>query len=135
MPETTKILGWGRCKVGTHDDIIENSCQLSVEEGQEQTANIEGGGAEGRKKAPDKYVLTYRRRLGAANEVEPGYTENFGNVEVEPENEGAVGVILKNVSEHIAVGFDSTDGTVATYTYKTRGEKNSSGKLTDVELT
>ena len=135
MPNTTKILGWGRCKVGDHDDIIENSCQLSVEEGQEQTANIEGGSFEGRKKAPDTYILTYRRRLGAANEVTPGYTENFGNVTVEPENDQAVGVTLKSVSEHIAIGFDSTDGTVATYTYKTKGSTDSNGQLTDIELT
>ncbi len=135
MPEATKILGWGRCKVGDYDDIVENSCQLSIEEGQEQTANIEGGTFEGRKKAPDKYILSFRRRLGSSSEVEPGFTENFGDIEVEPENENAVGVKLKSVSEHIAIGFDSTDGTVATYTYKTKGMKDANGKLTDLQLT
>lgn len=135
MPETKKILGWGQCSVNGKKDIVENSTSLSVEEGQEQTANIEGGSAEGRKKAPDKYILTFRRRLGSPDEVEPGYTEDFGDVEVTPENGEAVGVKLIGVSEHIAIGFDSNDGTVATYTYKTKGMKDANGKLTDVKLT
>ena len=45
-----------------------------------------------------------------------------------------MGVKLKGVSEHIAVGFNTTDGVVATYTYKTKGEKDANGKLTDIEL-
>lgn len=135
MPEVRKVLGWGQCTVNNMNDIVENSTQLNVEEGQELTANIEGGGSEGRKKAPDKYILTFKRRLGNANEVEPGYTEEFGDIEVEPENGEAVGVKLKGVSEHIAVGFNTTDGVVATYTYKTKGVKDANGKLTDVQLT
>lgn len=134
--ETTKILGWGRCTVGDHDDIIEGSTSLTVEEGQEQEANIEGGSAEGRKKAPDKYVLTYKRRLGSASEVEIGYTENVESISVVPENDGAVGITLKNVSRHIAVGYDTTDGCVATYTFKTKGQTDPATKqLTDIELT
>ena len=135
MPEIRKVLGWGQCTVNGMNDIVDKSTQLSVEEGQEQTADIEGGSSEGRKKAPDKYILTFKRRLGNANEVEPGYTEEFGDIEVEPENGEAVGVKLKGCSEHIAVGFDTTDGTVATYTYKTKGTKDANGKLTDVQLT
>ena len=132
--ETTKILGWGRCTVGDHDDIVEGSTSLSVEEGQEQEANIEGGSAEGRKKAPDKYILTYRRRVGSASEVEVGFTENVESVTVTPENDGAVGVTLSNVSRHVAVGFDSTDGLVAIYTYKTKGQTNAQGQLSDIAL-
>ena len=37
----TKVLGWGKCSAGGFDDIVENSCQLSVEEGQEQESTIE----------------------------------------------------------------------------------------------
>lgn len=134
MADAVKILGWGRCSVGDHDDIIENSTSLSVEEGQEQEANIEGGSAEGRKKAPDKYILTYKRRVGSASEVKVGFTENVEEVTVTPENDGAVGVTLKNVSKHVAVGFDSTDGLTATYTYKTKGQTGQDGNLTDVQL-
>ena len=127
-----KILGWGKCTVGSHSDIVENSTSLSVEEGQEQEATIEGGEAEGRKKAPDKYILTYNRRVGSASEVEVGFTEDGGDITVTPENSGAVGVSLKGCTKHVAVKFDSTDGLVAVYTYKTKGATDSSGKLTDI---
>ena len=52
MPDTKKILGWGKCTIDGKNDIIEGSASLSVEEGEEQEALIEGGSAEGRKKAP-----------------------------------------------------------------------------------
>ena len=133
MPNVVKVLGWGKCSAGGFDDIVENSCQLSFEEGQEQEANIEGGEAEGRKKAPDKYILTFNRRIGDASEVaDLGYTESIESVSVVPENVGAVGCTLVNPSKHIAVKFDSTDGLVAVYTYKTKGATNASGKLTDI---
>lgn len=129
---TTKVLGWGRCSIDGHDDIVEDSTSLEVEEGDEQEANIEGGTAEGRKKNPDKYALTYNRRIGSAAEVEVGYTENAGDVTVTPENTGAIGVTLKNCSRHIAVKFDAKDGLVAVYTWKTKGATDDKGKLTDI---
>ena len=129
---TTKVLGWGRCSVDGHDDIVEDSTSLEVEEGDEQEANIEGGTAEGRKKAPDKYSLTYNRRIGSASEVQVGYTENAGDVTVTPENAGAVGVTLKECSRHISVKFDAKDGLVAVYKWKTKGKTDSAGKLTDI---
>lgn len=136
MAETKKVLGWGRCTVknaGTsYNDMIENSTQLSVEEGQEQEATIEGGTAEGRKKAPDKYTLTHNRRIGNASEVEVGYTEDAGDVEVIPENVGAVGVKMTGVSKHVAVKYDTTDGLVAVTTYKTKGATDDEGNLTDI---
>ena len=94
---------------------------------------IEGGEAEGRKQAPDKYILTFNRRIGDASEVaDLGYTESVDNVSVVPENVGAVGCTLVNPSKHIAVKFDTTDGLVAVYTYKTKGATNAQGKLTDI---
>jgi len=131
---TRKVLGWGKCQVNDHDDIVENSTSLSVEEGQEQVANIEGGESEGRKKAPDKYILTYNRRIEDPTEVECGFTEEFGDVTVTPEKVGAAGVELKGCSEHVAVKFDSTDGLVAVYTYKTKGQTDANGKLTDIDF-
>lgn len=132
---TTKVLGWGRCSIDGHDDIVEDSTSLDVEEGDEQEANIEGGTAEGRKKNPDKYALTYNRRIGSAGEVEVGYKENAGDVTVTPENTGAIGVTLKECSRHIAVKFDTKDGLVAVYTWKTKGKTDAAGKLTDIEFT
>lgn len=129
-----KILGWGRCSADGYDDIVEGSTSLDIEEGEEQEANIEGGTAEGRKHAPDKYTLTFNRRIGSVSEIEPGYTENYGDVTVTPENTGAIGVTLKNVSKHVAAKFDSTDGLVAVYTYKTKGETDADGKLTDISF-
>lgn len=138
---SAKVLGWGACTVTNtptsgdavvHSDIVEGSAQLSVEEGQEQEATIEGGTAEGRKKQPDKYTLTYNRRIGTAAEVTPGYTENAGSVAVAPAAVGAIGVTLTGVSKHVAVKYDSTDGLVAVYTYKTKGATNAAGALTDV---
>ena len=132
MPETQKVLGWGRCSADGFDDIVENSTSLSVEEGQEQEATIEGGTAEGRKKAPDKYTLTFNRRVASAAEADVGYTETYASVTVTPENVGAIGVTLTNCSKHVAVKFDSTDGLVAVYTYKTKGTTDASGRLTDI---
>jgi len=128
----TKVLGWGKCSAGGFDDIVENSCQLSVEEGQEQEATIEGGSAEGRKKAPDKYTLTFNRRIGDASEAAVGFTEEVDNVVVVPENAGAIGCTLIKPSKHVAVKFDSTDGLVAVYTFKTKGTTDANGKLTDI---
>lgn len=135
MP-TTKVLGWGKCSADGFSDIIENSCQLSVEEGQEQEATIEGGSAEGRKKAPDKYILTFNRRVASAAEAAVGFTESVqAAVVVEPEAVGAIGVTLAaGCSKHVAVKFDSTDGLVAVYTYKTKGVTGANGALTDISF-
>lgn len=131
-----KIIGWGKCSVKngqtTHNDIVQGSTALSVEEGQETEALIEGGEAEARKREPDKYTLVYNRRIGSESEVEVGFVENAGDAEVIPENDGAIGVTLKSCSRSISVKFDSTDGLVAVYTYKTKGAHDSSGKLTDI---
>ena len=134
MPETKKVLGWGRCSADGHDDIVEDSTSLDVEEGDEQEAKVEGGTAEGRKKAPDKYILTYKRRVGSASEVQVGYTEDAGDVTVTPENVGAIGVTLKECSRHISVKFDTKDGLVATYKWKTKGKTDSAGKLVDIDF-
>ena len=132
MPDPVKVLGWGKCSCDGHDDIVEGSCQLSCEEGQEQEANIEGGSAEGRKKAPDKYILTYNRRVGTAAEIVPGYTENAGDVTVTPELAGAICCTLTGCTKHVAAKFDSTDGLVEVTTWKTKGQVNAEGKLTDI---
>ena len=138
MPEQ-KILGWGKnsIKIGktVYSDIVQNSTALSVEQGQEQEALLEGGEAEGRKQQPDKYTLTFSRRIGDKNEVDVGFVENGGDAEVIPENTGAVGVKLTGCSKRIDVKFDSTDGLVAVYTFKTKGAHDNTGKLTDVVLT
>lgn len=133
-----KILGWGKNSIKTVEkeyfDIKEGSTSLSVEEGAETEALIEGGEAEGRKQEPDKYTLEFERRIGEENEVEVGFVESAGDVEVIPENVGAIGVKLSSCSRRISVKFDSTDGLVAVYTYKTKGAHNDQGKLTDVTL-
>lgn len=140
-----KIIGWGKCKAKhtpagenatatEHSDIVEGSTALSVEEGTEQEALIEGGEAEARKKQPDKYVLDYERRIGSASEVTPGFTEDAGTIEIEPEQTGAVGVTLTGVSLYISLSFDSTDGLKAHYQYKTKGATDANGALTDIEL-
>ena len=131
-----KIIGWGKCSVKNgetiHNDIVQGSTSLSVEEGAEQEALIEGGEAEARKQEPDKYTLTYNRRIGKEDEVKVGFTENAGDAEVIPEQDGAIGVKLTGCSRRINVQFDSTDGLVAVYTYKTKGAHNDKGELTDV---
>ncbi len=140
-----KIIGWGKCQAKhtpsgqgatavTHNDIVEGSAALSVEEGEEQEALIEGGEAEARKRKPDKYILEYERRIGTAAEVTPGFTEDAGSVEIEPESTGAIGVSLTGVSLYISLSFDSTDGLKAHYTYKTKGATDANGALTDISL-
>ena len=139
---TTKVIGWGKCTAthtpsGTgatakdYDDIVEGSTSLSVEEGQEQEALIEGGEAEARKKQPDKYIIEFERRIGNAADVTPGFTDDAGTIEIEPELVGAIGVTLTGVSLYISVSFDTTDGLKAHYTFKTKGA-TSGGALTDI---
>lgn len=145
MSGITKIIGWGKCSAVhtpagenasavTHNDIVDGSTSLSVEEGQEQEALIEGGEAEARKKQPDKYILEYQRRIGDASEVTPGFTENAGTIKIEPPTVGAIGVTLTGVSLYISLSFDSTDGLKAKYQYKTKGATDASGALTDVTM-
>lgn len=138
MGETVKVLGWGKCSVTeakdsrTYDDIMDGSTTLEVEEGEEMEALIEGGSREGYKRKPDKYTLTYKRRIGDPAEATPGFTEDAGDVTVDPENAGAVGVTLKGCSKHVAMEFSSTDGLMATYTWKTNGTTDASGSLNDI---
>ena len=139
---TTKVIGWGKCTAthtpsGTgatakvYDDIVDGSTSLSVEEGQEQEALIEGGQAEARKKQPDKYIIEFDRRIGNASDVTPGFTDDAGSIEIEPELVGAIGVTLTGVSLYVSVSFDSTDGLKAHYQFKTKGA-NTGGTLTDI---
>lgn len=143
MAGTTKVLGWGKCSAvvtpasgtaSTFEDIVDGSASLSVEEGEEMEALIEGGEAEGRRKRPDKYILTFNRRIGDASEVtgKLGYTESVTSVQVIPELNGAIGVTLSDVSETFTVQYDTTDGLVAVYTYKTKGKTDANGKINDV---
>ena len=137
-----KIIGWGKNSnketingsSTTYDDIVINSTSLSVEEGEEQEAQIEGGEAEARKKNPDKYILESERRIDDPSEVNDvlGFTEEVDSIEVEPQEVGAVGVTLINPSRHVTVTYDTTDGLKAKYTYKTKGATDSNGKLTDI---
>ena len=142
---TTKVIGWGKCTAKhtpsgtgatatTYEDIVDGSTSLSVEEGQEQEALIEGGEAEARRKQPDKYIIEFDRRIGSASEVTPGFTDDAGTIEIEPEMVGAIGVTLTGVSQYISLSFDSTDGLKAHYQYKTKGATDANGALTDIEL-
>lgn len=133
----TKIVGWGRNTVvdsvlGSYSDIVMDSTDLSVEEGSEKEANIEGGEAEARVKAPDKYILKANRRIADETEVADvlGFTETVETVECTPDN-GGLGVKLINPSRHVALKMDTKDGLVAVYTYKTKGQTDANGKLTD----
>lgn len=137
-----KIIGWGKNSnketingsSTTYDDIVLNSASLSVEEGEEHEAQIEGGEAEARKKDPDKYILESERRIDDPSEVNDvlGFTEEVDSIEVEPQEVGAVGVTLINPSRHVTVTYDTTDGLKAKYTYKTKDATDSNGKLTDI---
>ena len=134
----TKIVGWGRNTVvdsvlGSYSDIVMDSTDLSVEEGSEKEANIEGGEAEARVKDPDKYILKANRRIADETEVADvlGFTETVETVECTPDN-GGLGVKLINPSRHVALKMDTKDGLVTVYTYKTKGQTDANGKLTDV---
>lgn len=140
---TTKVIGWGKCSVKegtgnsavTFNDIIDGSAALEVEEGEEMEALIEGGEAEARRKKPDKYTLRFSRRIGTASELDAiKQGEEDVDVELEPELAGAVGVQLDSTSKRVTARFDSTDGMVADYVYKTKGQ-STGGELTDVTFT
>ena len=138
----TKVIGWGKCSAVhtpsgtgatavTYTDIVEGSTSLSVEEGQDMEALIEGGSAEARKKQPDKYIIEFERRIGDASEATPGFTEDAGTIKIDPELVGAIGVTLSGVSLYVTVSFDSTDGLKAKYQFKTKGA-TTAGALTDI---
>lgn len=136
-----KIVGWGKCSAKetpvsgtavTYNDIKEGSASLSVEEGDVTEALIEGGEAEAIKSQADKYILEYDRRIANAAQVTPGFVENAGNIEVLPPANGAVGIKLTGVCRKITLKFDSTDGLVAHYWYKTGGVVDANGNVTDV---
>jgi len=136
-----KLIGWGKCTAKqtpasgnaiTHSDIKEGTASLSVEEGSVDEALIEGGEAEAMKSQADKYIVEYDRRIGAESEVTPGFVENAGSIEIIPPTNGAVGIRLINVCRKITLKGDSTDGLMAHYWYKTGGEMDDEGNITDV---
>jgi hypothetical protein len=136
-----KILGWGECTgintpaVGdavSYDDIVDGSASLSVEEGQEQEALIEGGVAEGRKQNPDKYIIEFDRRLGDETNIKIGFVENAGKIAIVPKNIGAVYAELDDCSRKITLKQNTQDGLVAHYLFKTKGRTDSEGNLDDV---
>jgi len=138
-----KILGWGECtskftptigNAETHDDIVDGSASLSVEEGQEDEALVEGGRAEGRKQRPDKYIIEFDRRLADGDDFAPGYEEDAGDIAIIPKNVGAVYAELKDCSCKKTLKQDSTDGLVGHYLYKTKGSTDSNGNLDDIEI-
>lgn len=132
-----KILGWGESYGKTddnvYDDIVDGSASLSVEEGQEDEALVEGGKAEGRKQRADKYIIEFDRRVGDEN-VKVGYVEDAGSVAIIPKNVGAAYAGLKGCSRKITLKQDTQNGLVAHYYYKTKGSTDSVGDLDDVEV-
>lgn len=138
MGTIRKIVGWGQntvhdSELGSYNDIVMDSTDFSVEEGAESEAQIEGGSAEARKKDPDKYILKANRRIADESEVQDvlGFTETVDSVECTPDN-GGLGVRLTEPSRHVALKMNAKDGLVAVYTYKTKGQTDGNGKLTDV---
>lgn len=136
--KVTKIMGWKDCEIETPDNILDDikqgSTSLSREEGQTTEAKVESGENEGVDKEPDKYILTCDRRIGPDEEVKPGFKDNAGEVEVRPRRKGARSVMLTGVSQDISVKYDSTDGAVVTYTWKTKGAVDEDGNLTDISI-
>lgn len=136
-----KIIGWGKCSAKQTpvsgdptiwSDIKEGTASLSVEEGNVDEALIEGGEAEAIKSSADKYIIEFDRRIGAAADVTPGFVENAGSIEIIPPTDGAIGIRLTGVCRKITLKGDSTDGLMAHYWYKTGGEQDSNGNITDV---
>lgn len=136
----TKVMGWkdNEVVVGTgetavvYDDIKQGSTSLDREEGQTEEALIESGEAEGVYKAPDKYILKFDRRIDTTEEVTPGFKDEGEDVEVKPKRKGARTVKLTGCSRTISVNYDTTDGVVAHYEYKTKGAVDENGNLTDI---
>lgn len=139
-----KILGWGECtskftpsaggNAETHDDIVDGTASLSVDEGQEDEALVEGGRAEGRKVRPDKYIIEFDRRLEDGDDFAPGYVEDAGDIAIIPKNVGAVYAELKDCSCKKTLKQDSQNGLVGHYYYKTKGSTDSNGNLDDVDI-
>ena len=142
MANRTKVMGWkdNEVIVGTgnnavtYDDIKQGSTSLNREEGQKEEALIESGEAEGVYKAPDKYIIAFDRRLDTTEEVTPGFRDSNVTVAVKPKKVGARTVQLTGCSEDISIKYDSTDGVVAHYEYKTKGAVDSDGNLTDITV-
>ena len=142
MANRTKVMGWkdNEVVVGTgndavtYDDIKQGSTNLNREEGQKEEALVESGKAEGVYKGPDKYILEFDRRLDTTEQVSPGFRDSNVTVAVKPKKAGARTVQLTGCSEDISIKYDSTDGVVAHYEYKTKGAVDSDGNLTDITV-
>ena len=142
MANRTKVMGWkdNEVVVGTgnsavtYDDIKQGSTSLDREEGQKQEALIESGEAEGVYKSPDRYIIAFDRRLDTTEEVSPGFHDSGVPVAVKPKKAGARTVQLTGCSEDISIKYDSTDGVVAHYEYKTKGAVDADGNLTDITI-
>lgn len=142
MAKRTKVMGWkaNEVVVGTgndavtYDDIKQGSTSLDREEGQTEEALIESGEAEGVYKAPDKYIIAFDRRVDTTEEVKPGFKDNNETVEVKPKRKGARTVKLTGCSCTVSVKYDTTDGVVAHYEYKTKGAVDDDGNLTDITI-
>lgn len=136
--KVVKIMGWKDCEVEQgdtiYDDIKQGTTSLSREEGQEEEANLESGEAEGRYKAPDKYILEIKRTIGPEEDVKPGFKENVGDVEVKPKKKGARTVKLMGVSQDVSLEYDSNGGAVVVLRWKTKGAVDEDGNLTDIEV-
>lgn len=117
-----------------YDDIMQGTTSLSREEGQVDEAPIESGESEGTYKAPDKYILEIKRRIGPNETVTVGFNDNVGNVEVRPRKTGARTVQLTGVSQDISVEYGSDNGAVEVIRWKTKGAVNDNGNLTDVTI-
>ena len=142
MAKRTKVMGWkdNEVVVGTgadavtYDDIKQGSTNLDREEGQTEEALIESGEAEGVYKAPDRYILSFDRRVDTTENVTPGFKDSNETVAVKPKKAGARTVTLTGCSCDISVKYDSTDGVVAHYEYKTKGAVDADGNLTDITV-
>ena len=142
MAKREKVMGWKANEVivgtgsgsKTYDDIKQGSTSLEREEGQKEEALVESGEAEGVYKAPDRYIVSFDRRVDKTETVTPGFSDKNVTVMVRPKKVGARSVTLTGCSEDISVKYDSTDGVVAHYEYKTKGAVDEDGNLTDISV-
>lgn len=136
MSVIRKITGWKQPTITNgsmvYDDWVKDSVELSVEEGNVEELQIEGGAAEDADAETDRYILEGDRRVDNPSEVTLGHFFDAGDVEVDPSRSGALGVNLLDCSLKITLKGKAKDGTILHYKWKTKGAHDDAGNPTDI---
>lgn len=108
---------------GEYKNIVEDSAELSTEQGDKLEAPIEGGENEAELQKPSKYQFTMALRQGGGDNFSPqddnGVITATYDVEIFPGNAGAAHVKVNNCACSIDKTWKASEGAKFALTFKT----------------